>query len=69
MSDEQTEQQKQQEQVLHVVRARLQVVEDQLMAGGWELITVRTKHGAFEWTRGAVEEPSAQASPQGTRRP
>jgi hypothetical protein len=43
MSDDPTEQ----EQVLYVVRARLQVVEEVLMSGGWEGITVRTKHGAF----------------------
>ena len=61
MTDDPTEQQ-QQEQVLYVVRARFQVVEELLMPGGWERIVVRTKHGAFEWTRGAVEERPAEAS-------
>jgi len=51
----------QQEAVLLDVRARLQQVEDLIVENGWKEIFVRTNHGAFEWTCGAVEEPRAGA--------
>ena len=51
----------QQEVVLLDVHARLQEVEDLIMEHGWKSIVVRTNHGAFEWTRGAVEGSRAGA--------
>ena len=50
----------QQEVVLLDVHARLQEVEDLIMEHGWKGIVVRTNHGAFEWTRGAVEGSQAE---------
>lgn len=58
----------QQEVVLLDVHARLQEVEDLIMEHGWKGIVVRTNHGAFEWTRGAVEASRAGAPVRRKRR-
>jgi hypothetical protein len=39
------------------VQARLQGVEDLLMADDWQEFVARTKHGVFEWRLGGVAEP------------
>jgi hypothetical protein len=65
MSDDEIEQQK---IVLLDVRARHQEVEDLLMEHGWEGIAVRTNHCAFEWRRGAIEEPPERHKRASTRR-
>jgi hypothetical protein len=67
MTDDPTEDEHQ-AQFLHIVRARLQVIEDHLMAEGWQDIVVSTDHGSFEWRLGGVEKlpadtPARRKSP------
>ena len=67
--DDPTEQERELQAFLKDVQARLQQVEDILMSREWEGIIVRTEHGAFEWTLGAVEGPPRPARRKpGTRR-